>query len=37
VLVRLEAIGKDELAALIEDGWRLTAPRRLVDAHEEGA
>jgi len=37
VLVRLEAIDEDELAALIEDAWRLTAPRPLVDAHEEGA
>lgn len=36
VLVRLEAIDEDELAALIEDAWRLTAPRRLLDAREEG-
>ena len=37
VLVRLERIDEDELAALIEDAWRLTAPRPLVDAHEESA
>ena len=36
VLVRLEAIDEDELAAMIEDAWRLTAPRRLLDAREEG-
>jgi hypothetical protein len=29
VLVRLEAIDEDELADLIEDAWRLTAPRKL--------
>ena len=37
MLVRLERIDEDELAALIEDAWRLTAPRPLVDAHEESA
>ena len=26
----------DEIALLIEDGWRLPAPKRLVKAHEEG-
>jgi hypothetical protein len=35
VLVRLEAIGHDELADLIEDAWRLTAPRRLVAGHDQ--
>lgn len=34
VLVRLEAIDQDELADLIEDAWRLTAPRRLVAGYE---
>lgn len=36
VLVRLEAIDADELAGLIEDAWRLTAPPRLVAGYEEG-
>ena len=36
VLVRLEAIDKDELAGLIEDAWRLTAPRRLVAGYDGG-
>ena len=30
VLVRLEAVGRDELAELIEDAWRIRAPKRLV-------
>jgi hypothetical protein len=30
VLVRLAAIGADELAELITDGWRCQAPRALV-------
>ena len=34
MLVRLEAIDRDELADLIEDAWRLTAPRRLVAGYE---
>ena len=34
VLVRLEAIDQDELGDLIEDAWRLTAPRRLVAGYE---
>jgi hypothetical protein len=34
VLVRLEAIDDQDLAALIEDAWRLTAPRELVAAHD---
>jgi hypothetical protein len=37
VLVRLEAIDEDELADLIEDAWRLTAPSRLLEAREESA
>ena len=36
VLVRLEAIDEDELADLIEDAWRLTAPSRLVAGYDEG-
>lgn len=36
VLVRLEAIDDRELAGLIEDAWRLTAPRELIAAHDQG-
>ena len=32
VLVRLEAIDEDELTELLTDAWRLSAPRRLLDA-----
>jgi hypothetical protein len=35
VLVRLEAIEVEELEALIEDAWRLTAPHRLVAQYDE--
>jgi hypothetical protein len=35
VLIRLDAIYRDELAGLIEDAWRLIAPARLVAAHDE--
>jgi hypothetical protein len=34
VLVRLEAIGRQELAELIEDAWRVCAPKRLVAEYE---
>jgi hypothetical protein len=34
VLVRLEAIDRDELAGLIEDAWRLTAPKDVVATHD---
>lgn len=34
VLVRLEAIAPGDLAELIEDVWRLRAPKRLVAAHD---
>ncbi len=34
ILVRLEAIDEDELAPLIEDAWRLTAPPRLLTGYE---
>ena len=30
VLVRLEAVDREELAGLVEDAWRLTAPASLV-------
>lgn len=36
VLVRLDRIGVDELAELVEDAWRLRAPRRLA-ATRDGA
>ena len=34
VLVRLEAVGPVELAELIEDAWRIRAPKRLVAEHD---
>jgi hypothetical protein len=32
VLLRLSRIGADSLASLIEDGWRMLAPKRLLAA-----
>jgi hypothetical protein len=34
VLVRLDAVGRNELAELIEDAWRIRAPKRLVAGHD---
>lgn len=34
VLIRLERVDAEELAELIEDAWRLQAPKRLVAAFE---
>jgi quercetin dioxygenase-like cupin family protein len=34
VLVRLDVVGETELAELIEDAWRLRAPKRVVAAHD---
>ena len=34
VLVRLEAISAEQLAELIEDGWRIQAPKRVVAAYD---
>ena len=34
VLVRLAAIGADELAEVLEDSWRRKAPKRLVAARD---
>ena len=34
VLVRLGAVGRDELIELIEDAWRIRAPKRLVAQHD---
>lgn len=35
VLVRLEAVGAEELAELIEDAWRARAPKRVVARFDE--
>jgi hypothetical protein len=37
LLVRLSAISEDELAEVVEDAWRLAAPKRLVKARDEEA
>ncbi len=34
VLARLETVDSEELAELIEDVWRLRAPKRLVAEHD---
>jgi hypothetical protein len=34
VLIRLDVIGSVELAELIEDAWRLRAPKRVIKAHD---
>ena len=34
VLVRLDTVAPDELAELIEDAWRIRAPKRLVAEHD---
>ena len=34
VLVHLDAIDPEELAGLIEDAWRLTAPKDVIASHE---
>ena len=34
VLIRLERIAPAQLAELVEDGWRLSASKRLVAAHD---
>jgi hypothetical protein len=36
VLVRLDAIPREELAELLEDAWRLRAPKRLLAAYDAG-
>ena len=35
VLVRLDAVGEDELTALLRDAWRLQAPKALVRRFDE--
>jgi hypothetical protein len=37
VLVDLGRVDPDELAELIEDAWRLRAPRRVVARHDGGS
>ncbi len=37
VLVRLEAVDPAELAELVEDAWRIRAPKRVVAAYDSGA
>jgi len=34
VLVRLDAVKPDELAELLEDAWRIRAPKRLVTEYD---
>ena len=34
VLVRLEAVAREELAELLEDAWRIRAPKRLVTGYD---
>ena len=34
VLVRLEAVSPEQLAELIEDAWRVRAPKKLVAAYD---
>src|SRR4051795_12277154 len=36
VLVRLDAVDPAQLAELVEDAWRIQAPKRLVAAHDAG-
>jgi hypothetical protein len=37
VLVRLDLVGRRQLAELLEDAWRLRGPKRMVTAYEAGA
>jgi hypothetical protein len=37
VLVRLEAVDPIELAELIEEAWRIRAPKRLIKEYDEPA
>ena len=36
VLVRLDVVGREQLAELLEDAWRLRAPKRLIAAYDAG-
>jgi hypothetical protein len=35
ILIRLDAVDRKELAELIEESWRLRAPKRLVEKTDE--
>jgi hypothetical protein len=35
--VRIRSVDRDELLELVTEAWRLTAPKRLVAAFDEGA
>jgi hypothetical protein len=35
--VRIRTVDRDELSELVTEAWRLTAPKRLVAAFDEGA
>jgi len=35
ILIRLEAVDRKELAELLEESWRLRAPKRLVEKADE--
>jgi hypothetical protein len=35
VLVRVEAVDPDELAELVEEAWRIQAPKKLIAEHDE--
>jgi hypothetical protein len=37
VLVRLDAVDRVELAELVEEAWRVQAPKRLIAEYEAGA
>ena len=34
VLIRLAAVGFDQLEGLVQDAWRIQAPKELIAAHE---
>jgi hypothetical protein len=36
VLVRLDAVDREELAELVTESWRLRAPKRLVTSYDAG-
>jgi hypothetical protein len=35
VAVRLDRVDPEELAELIDEAWRMTAPKRLIKAYDE--
>ena len=37
LLVRLSTVSRDDLRELLEDSWRLSAPRRLLAEYEKGS